>query len=117
MKRITLLAIALWAMAGSAFLPLVAQAETLSEFTREIRTDIDGRRQLILRGNTAQWQHFDYAAPGRHEFANYPTTLNGGVPTGPDIPDAENRDCACSSSVFTGVSPALLTQPMRWNWK
>lgn len=72
---------------------------------------IDGRSQLILRRNTAQWHHFDFAAPGRHEFANLPTTINGKEwsPVWPDVPDAENRDCNCYSNVFKfkGVKPGL----------
>lgn len=70
---------------------------------------IDGRSQLILRKNTAQWHHFDFAAPGRHEFVNLPTVINGKewFPVWPDVPDAENRDCQCYSSIFKGVKPVL----------
>jgi hypothetical protein len=70
---------------------------------------IDGRSQLILQDNTAQWYHLDYAAPGRHEFRNEPTVINGveWFPIWPDIPDEENRDCNCYSDVFTGLYPSL----------
>jgi hypothetical protein len=70
---------------------------------------IDGRSQLILRKNTAQWYHLDFAAPGRHEFVNAPTLINGKewFPVWPDAPDAENRDCYCYSNIFKGVKPAL----------
>ena len=37
---------------------------------------IDGRDQLILQNNTMQWHHFDYAAVGRHEGRNEPTTIS-----------------------------------------
>ncbi|RPJ23251.1 MAG: hypothetical protein EHM33_21470 [Chloroflexi bacterium] len=70
---------------------------------------IDGRSWLILRKNTAQWYHLDFAAPGRHEFVNVPTIINGEewFPVWPDVPDAENRDCQCYSSIFKGVKPGL----------
>jgi hypothetical protein len=70
---------------------------------------IDGRSQLILQDNTAQWYHLDFAAPGRHEFRNDPTVINGveWFPLWPDIPDEENRDCNCYSDVFTGLYPPL----------
>src|SRR5512136_271110 len=102
MKRITVFVVALWAIiVGSAFVPLVARAQNPPEITIEIRADIDGRSQLILRGNTAQWHHFDAAAPGRQLFTNFPTTINGvdWYPIWPDKPDAENRECYCFSDV------------------
>jgi hypothetical protein len=70
---------------------------------------IDGKSQLILQGNTAQWLHLDFAAPGRLEFQNEPTVINGKewFPVWPDVPDAENRFCNCTSSIFKGVRPAL----------
>ena len=70
---------------------------------------IDGRSRLILRKNTAQWYQLDFAAPGRHEFVNIPTVINGQewFPIWPDVPDAENRDCHCYPSVFKGVKPVL----------
>lgn len=73
---------------------------------------IDGRSQLVLRGNTAQWHHLDFAAPGRHEFRNEPTTLNDAIwfPVWPDDPDEENYFCDCFSDVFKPVKP---TQPRK----
>ena len=70
---------------------------------------IDGRSQLILSGSSAQWHHFNYAAPGRWRLADEPTIINGveWFPTWPDVPDPENRCGECYSSVFTGVSPPL----------
>ena len=74
-----------------------------------IQAHIDGRSQLILRRNKAQWHHFDFAAPGRHEFRNEPTVINGipWFPVWPDVPDAENRFCDCLSDVFKPLKPKL----------
>jgi len=79
----------------------------------EIRADIDGLSRLILRGNTAQWYHLKFAAPGR-EGATNPTAINGvdWYPIWRDIPDSTNRDCNCRSDIFTGVAPALPARPM-----
>ncbi len=69
---------------------------------------IDGISYLMIQGNQAQWYHHWAAAPGRHMYADYPTVFmsKGWLPNWPDIPDAENRDCMCFSSTFTGL-PAL----------
>jgi hypothetical protein len=114
MKRIATCVVALWAILASAFVPAVAYAQDSPEIAIEIRADIDGRSQLILRGDTAQWQHFDFAAPGRENFTNFPTTINAidWYPIWPDVPDAENRDCNCFSDVFVGVAPAVPDQLM-----
>ncbi len=79
-----------------------------SAFTIEIAAFIDGRDQLILQGNTAQWHHFDYAAVGRWGGANYPTIINGveWIPTWPQPVPNEIRFEAYSD-IFTGVTPAL----------
>jgi hypothetical protein len=80
-------------------------AEPLAVLT--VRAYIDGRSQLILRGETASWHHLDWAAPGRLLGENEPTYLNGVAwyPSWPDNPDAENRDCGCDSSTYVGVAP------------
>jgi hypothetical protein len=77
--------------------------------TMTIQALIDGRSWLILRKNTIQWYQLEFAAPGRLEFANVPTLINGEewFPVWPDVPDAENRDCYCYSSIFKGVKPFL----------
>jgi hypothetical protein len=79
--------------------------------TLRIQALIDGRSQLIVRGNTAQWHHFDWAAPGRHEFVKRSTVINDTLwfPVWPDQPDAENRDCNCTSDLFTAAGPLLPT--------
>jgi hypothetical protein len=90
-----------------------AASNTSSNFKPEkvitIEALIDGRSWLILQKNTARWYHLDFAAPGRHEFVNVPTLINGEewFPVWPDVPDAENRDCQCYSSIFKGVKPGL----------
>jgi hypothetical protein len=102
-RRVLLVAMGLVAIA--------AVARTAAAATQTLRVEalIDGRSQLILRGNTAQWFHLDWAAPGRHLFRNEPTVINGVAwfPVWPGVPDAENRDCHCYSDVFTGVDPPL----------
>ena len=79
--------------------------------TETIRVEalIDGRSHLILRSNTAQWFHLDFAAPGRHLFVNEPTIINGTewFPEWPDVPNRENRSCHCFSDIFDGVEPPL----------
>lgn len=77
--------------------------------TLNIRAYIDGRSLLIIKENTVQWHHLDWAAPGRHEFVDLPTVLNGveWYHQWPDVPDAENRWCDCYSSLYENLAPAL----------
>ena len=82
-----------------------------------IEADIDGRSHLILKGNTAQWHHIDFAAPGRLEDPGFcgreqlylPTVINDveWYPVWPDVPSPENRSCDCDSDVYDGLAPAL----------
>lgn len=68
-----------------------------------IRADIDGRSQLILQGNSVQWQHFDNAAPGREPPIDQPTFVNCQTwfPVWRDRPNRRNDSCGgCRSSVF-----------------
>lgn len=76
--------------------------------TLRLEALIDGRSEVIVAGDTVRWHHVDDAAPGRHEFRDEPTILNGisWWPDWPDVPDAENRDCGCDSSEFEGLTPA-----------
>lgn len=82
-------------------------APTASSTVLNVRAYIDGKSQLIIRGDTIYWHHLDWAAPGRHFDAkvNQPTYLNNAKwePTWPDIPDSENRDCQCDSSPYQGI--------------
>lgn len=84
---------------------------TLILTTLKVRAYIDGRSQLVLRGNEIYWHHLDFAAPGRHFDAevNQPTYLNQvkWFPIWPDAPDRENRDCNCDSSSYQSV-PSLV---------
>jgi len=95
-RRATLpLFMAVLSVVFSAF----AQAATI-----RVEAYIDGRSQLILKGNTAQWQHFDYGAPGYDD--DRPTRING-LSWYPQW-SGDPRDCnGCYSDSFTGVSPAI----------
>ena len=87
----------------------VAGASAQYPITLNVRAYIDGRSLLIVRENVVQWHHLDYAAPGRHEFVDLPTIINGieWYPQWPDVPDAENRWCNCYSSTYEDLEPAL----------
>ena len=86
--------------------------------TLDVSAYIDGRDELIIQGNTLQWDHFDFAAPGRLDGVNYPTiittTLNGStqmngvdwIPTWP-LPPPDPIRFPAMSSVFTGLTPAI----------
>lgn len=90
---------------ASLGLPSVASAYTL-----DIQAYIDGRDQLILQGDTAQWEHFDYAAVGRWGGHNEATFLNGlaWTPDWPGYPvPNEVRVHGADSSVFTGTGAFL----------
>jgi hypothetical protein len=87
--------------------------------TIRVEAFIDGRSRLIISGNTAQWQHFEAAAPGipQNPGENYPTIINSvnWAPTW-SLPDPSNCG-GCTSSVFTGVCPGLsaVTQTVTLN--
>jgi hypothetical protein len=78
-----------------------------------IEADIDGRSQLILSPGSAQWHHYDYAAPGRLVDVGFcgrpqmtlPTIIDGieWYPEWPDAPTEENRDCNCLSDSYEGI--------------
>jgi hypothetical protein len=76
-----------------------------------VRAFIDGRSQLVVRGERVYWHHLDFAAPGRWQDPDTqraydePTYLNGVAwyPIWPDQPDRENRDCGCNSSSLNGI--------------
>jgi hypothetical protein len=78
----------------------------------ELQAQIDGRSQLVLDDHTAQWLHFDFAAPGQYFCSKrivQPTLINGiaWYPEWPVGRDCERRSCNCSSGVFEGVVPAV----------
>ncbi|MBS1119727.1 MAG: exported protein of unknown function [Deltaproteobacteria bacterium] len=78
-----------------------------------IEADIDGRSDLILKGTTVTWMHHQFAAPGRQGFTDFPTKLDAALwlPTWPDVPDAENRDCECMSSTFAALPVGVPRAP------
>lgn len=94
--------------------------------TIEIQAQIDGRDRLILKGNTAQWHHLDFAAVGRENGGNAPTLIGGMIrdtdtaifwlPTWPAPPPAEIRFEA-RSSVLQGLQPPLPADEARWQVK
>jgi len=96
--------------------PLVnAQSDIENTVTESITIQalIDGKSQLHLKGNSAQWFHLDWAAPGRFIDDGVetiaPTVINEveWFPVWPDEPDLENRDCNCFSDVFNGIVPGI----------
>jgi len=98
LSRVVVLSLVLVCVAGNA----AAQTITVEAW-------IDGRSQLIISGNTAQWYHLDYSAPGRGGVT-YPTVINGvdWYPVWPGDPgDPDNYFCSCYSDVFAGVNPPL----------
>jgi hypothetical protein len=86
----------------------------------DIQAHIDGRDQLILKGDTIQWHHFDFSAVGRHIGSNAPTIVNGiqgtsheWLPIWPSPPPDEIRFEAFSS-VHQGVVPSIPTDGLPW---
>lgn len=83
-----------------------------------IRAYIDGRSQLIIKGNTLYWHHLDFDAPGRWELGEtiQPTYINHmkWYPIWPDIPDATNDSCNCYSSVYMDIPNLARTNQRVW---
>ena len=83
-----------------------------------VEVRIDGRSELHLRSNEVWWHHFENAAPGRHGGTT-PIKVNliDWLPTWPDVPTSENRDCYCDSSHLTaGFDPlAAVDQTVTFN--
>ena len=84
----------------------------------DIQAFIDGRDRLLIRSNTLQWLHYDWAAVGRWNGSNEPTIISTAVaskiimsnvawlPTWPKPPPAEIR-YPTNSSAFTDLTPPL----------
>jgi CubicO group peptidase (beta-lactamase class C family) len=91
--------------------------------TYNIRGYFDGRDLLVIKSNTAQWHHLDFAAVGRYGgqdlATQISTTLNGvpqmtsypWLPTWPEPAPAPITYQAYSSALTT-LSPPLPVSPM-----
>jgi RNA polymerase sigma factor (sigma-70 family) len=55
--------------------PLAANA--MPQNVHRIQAYIDGRSRLVIRGNTVQWRHYEFAVPGGHGDVARPTVING----------------------------------------
>jgi hypothetical protein len=83
-----------------------------------IRAYVDGRDRLVLRGAQAVWEHYDFAAVGRHLGADHPTLISSvsagqpimnevaWTPAWPEPVPAEIRYRA-TSQPFAGLAPPL----------
>lgn len=71
-----------------------------------IRAYIDGRSQLIFKGNTVQWYHMDWVAPGRWGGADEPTYIKG-VPWYPWPSIGDYWFCYCYSDIFERLFPSI----------
>ncbi len=91
--------------------------------TSKYKRRLDGRDQLVLKGNTAQWHHFDFAAVGRERGGNAPTLVGGmrsstdtsilWLPVWPALPPDEIRSEAFSS-VLQGIQPSIPVNDAPW---
>jgi hypothetical protein len=84
-----------------------------ANFHLRIEGWIDGRSTVVIAGHTLRWHHIEHAAPGREQFVNMPTKLDtlSWYPTWPDVPDAENRDCNCDSSIYSDLPLGIPRAP------
>ena len=55
----------------------LSSATTSGAETLAIRAFIDGRSNLVLSGDSMTWHHLEFAAPGRWNSNDFPTTVNG----------------------------------------
>ena len=68
---------------------------------------IDGRSQLVIRGDTVYWDHFEFSAPGLQQGTDLPTILCG-TDWYPVWPGGVNVDCSnCTSQPVSGLVPTL----------
>ena len=100
------------------FVGLVTTSAQGVLMTIEVEAMIDGRDVLILRDDTLQWVHYDWAAVGRHEGLDEPTiittSLDGLIqmdevqwyPQWPEAAPAQIRYGA-ESSIYYGLTPEL----------
>ena len=92
-----------------------------ASITMEFAALIDGRSQLVVQGNTLQWNNLTYTVPGLHgvEPPGEPTiiyTWSNGTPVlvneewYPSWPSGTSGDV--DSTVFAGLTPALPAQDL-----
>jgi hypothetical protein len=81
--------------------PILASAKHTETMTVTIRAFIDGRSDLILQDDNAQWHHFDFSVPGKNGGNNFATIFDGDkwFPTWPPL-DGNNGCSGCFSNVF-----------------
>ena len=82
--------------------------------TVTVRAYIDGHDHLLLKGATARWRHFEYAAPGLMGGRNDPTLINGAkwFPTWEDSDmDKEVRVQKSMSDTYGGIDPPIPAAP------
>lgn len=98
----------------------IAEVDSSINGIIDIQAHIDGRDQLILKGDTIQWHHFDFSAVGRHIGSNAPTIVGGiqaisheWLPIWPSPPPDEIRFEAFSS-VLQGVMPSIPSDGVPW---
>jgi hypothetical protein len=75
-----------------------------------VRALIDGHDHLLLKGSTARWRHFEFAAPGMINERNEATTINGVAwhPTWEDSDmDKEVRVAKSMSDTYDGITPPI----------
>jgi hypothetical protein len=75
---------------------------TLGDVYLRVSALIDGRSIITIQKNQLWWHHIDWAAPGREEGRNVPTTVNGKkwYPTWPARWGQDVRCGGCISSSF-----------------
>lgn len=102
---------------------LPIDADELHDIIR-VEALIDGRSQLTLSGNTAQWSHFHFVLPGKADGRDEPTIINGidwfPIWTGDCNTCVLNvdPDCStCSSNTFNSVIPGLPSEDMTTDLK
>lgn len=79
------------------------------DFHLRIATIVDGESYIHIKGKTVWFENRIFAAPGRWDadaaapWDKVPINLNttAWMPTWPDLPNPENRDCMCLSSTTT----------------
>jgi hypothetical protein len=88
-------------------LVLIIVSPIVSAATVTVSAYIDGVSSLVIQGDTVHWHHSDWAAPGRWDENDYPTTINGinWTPTWPS--EGSNESCNCDSSSISGLFTAL----------